>query len=159
MTRLKLDLIVWMCRSLDRADLISGLGERVDDRPDSSTGEVEVAERGDTGEGAVADTVAPVGERPDAIDEPTVDKAARATERWSRRDDETRTGLRAIISFSICCAAWSNPARTTLSRTRAEAITSRAEEGRTARDGAVALRRMGRMGEYGECSYNGVGEA
>ena len=55
---------------MDRADLISGLGERVDDRPDSSTGEVEVAERGGTGDGAFRDAVALVTERPE-------DKAAR----------------------------------------------------------------------------------
>ena len=89
----------------------------MDDPADGATGEVEVAERGGTGNGAFADAVAPVAEQPDAIDEPTVDEAARATELSSRRDDETRTGLRAIISFSIRCAAWSNPVRTAWSRT------------------------------------------
>ena len=137
MTRLKLSLNVLICRSLNRANSILGRGERVDDPTDGATGEVEVAERGDTGNGAFAHVVALVAERPDAIDEPTVDEAARATERSLRRDDETRTGLRAIISFSIRCAAWSNPVRTTSSRARADAIASRAEEGRTARGGAV----------------------
>ena len=39
------------------------------------------------------------------------------------------------------CCFWSNPVRTTSSTARAEAIASRTMESRTARDGAIALRR------------------
>ena len=72
-----------------------------DDPGNGVTGEVEVAERGGTGDRAFAETVAPICKGPDAIDERAVDEATRTTERSSRRDDERRTGLRAIISFSI----------------------------------------------------------
>ena len=101
MTRLKVDLIVWTCRSFDRADAMSGRGEMVGDPADAAAGDVEVAERAATDDGAFADAVAPVAERSDAIDEPTVEEASRETWRSLGRDDETRKGLRAIISFSI----------------------------------------------------------
>ena len=93
MTRRKFDFKVCTCLSLERAVSMSVRGETVFDPTDGARGDVEEPERSGTGGGAFVGAVSKLSaaELPDAIDEPTVEEAALATERPSSRDDDTRT--------------------------------------------------------------------
>lgn len=87
-----------MCLSLEQAISMLMRGETVVNPTDGARGDVEVAERAGTGDGALMGVLAKLSaaELSDAIDDPMVDEGS------SRREDEIRTGLTAIISFSIC---------------------------------------------------------